>query len=130
MIGTHSQKMVIQTEKELCGHGKRQEHEAKSFLGCPKEPHREQGSDQHHHDDKHRARQRKTNAEFVVRETMRNVHKEMGKHNRGHVCGSSVHHCDPVPYAQYSKVEVPAQKLPRSVRPRRYLSSFIKLFRI
>jgi hypothetical protein len=49
--------------------------------------------------------------EFVVRKTMRNVHEQMRKHNRGHVCGSSVHPFDPVPYAQYSQVEAPAQSV-------------------
>ena len=63
-----------------------------------------QGSDQHHEDDKHRGRQRKVNAEFVVRKTMCNVHEEMSDNNGGHECGSSVQQFDPVPYAQNSPV--------------------------
>ncbi len=85
VIWANSQKMVIQTEQQRSEHRKRQENEAESFFGCPKERHCDQRQDQHNHDDEDRGRRSKADAEFTMGKTMHDVDQQASNNNSGRV---------------------------------------------
>src|SRR5262245_12703358 len=83
--------MIVQAEKERSEHGKRQENESESFLPCPNQPHCDQRKGKYNHDDEDRARKWKSNAQFTVRKTVRDVYEQVSHDDGGGVLRSAAH---------------------------------------
>jgi len=96
-------------------HRERQENESGSSLRCPHEYHCDQREDKHNHEDEDRARRWKSNPQFTVCKTVRDVDEQMSDDDSGRVLADEAH---PDRLHQGRWGATPPQRPRCNVRPR------------